>query len=57
MRKMFLSVGKRSFQTYLKDALRSMSECCVAQIIDAGSIDLLEAPTERYENHEEVELF
>lgn len=39
----------------MTDALGSVNDCYVGQVLDNGHIELQRAPKEKYEDHEEVE--
>lgn len=55
MKRTFIAVKERCFQTYVTDVLGALNNCYIRKILDDGHIDLLPDPTERNEIYEKVE--
>ena len=55
MGKTFISVDERWFRTYVTDAVGSVTDCYIAEVLNDGRIDNLGAPTKKYEADEDVE--
>lgn len=53
--KTFISVDERWFRTYVTDAVGSVTDCYIAEVLNDGQIDILGAPTKKYEADEDVE--
>lgn len=55
MRKTFILVDEMCFRTYVMDALGSVDEYYIGQVLDYGYVEVVRVQTERYKACKEME--